>query len=132
MRYKVFAAFIAMIVLAGCGNMRPVNGKVVFADGATAVELSGHLIMLQSVEHKVGASGVIRADGTFTLGTHTDSDGAMLGKHRVAITPPVREINKPAPKIIISDRYGKFETSNLEVEIQSGTNLLVLTVDRLK
>ncbi len=124
-------AMLAAFAITGCGKVQPVKGRVVYTDGSPATELAGHYIMFQSGEHKVGATGVIRADGTFTVGTHTDTDGAMLGKQRVAISPPAREITKPVPKKVILDRYASFETSNLEIDITSGTNTPTITVEKL-
>ncbi len=131
-KYIFLAASIITLAMSGCGKAQPVHGKIVYPDGSPAKELAGHLIMFQSVEHKVSASGVIGPEGTFTVGTETETDGAMLGKQRIAIAPPAREIMKPQIKQVIPDWYGSFETSKLEIEIKSGTNTPTITVEKLK
>lgn len=117
----------------GCGSKTyPAEGKVVFADGTPAVELAGYFIMFQSLEHKTSATGTIQPDGSFAMGTMTSADGAMLGKQRVAITPPPADVHKPRPPSPLPARYGSFETSGIEVEIKPETNQLIVTVERTK
>ena len=133
MRTLSFFGMFAVLLLSGCGNKTyPVRGQVVFEDGTPANELAGYAIMFQSEEHKTSAAGTIQPDGTFSVGTHTDTDGAMLGKQRVAITPPVPVIHVRRPPSLIHERYGDFDTSQLEIEIKPGTNQPTITVDRAK
>ena len=60
------------------------TGKVLFSDGKL---LEGGTIVFESVDHPVTARSVIGLDGTFTLSTYGKGDGAVAGKHRVAISP---------------------------------------------
>jgi hypothetical protein len=107
---------LAFAVL-GCGGQRlyPVKGKVVFKDGAP---LTGGMVVFEMAdpEIKVSASGPIRADGTFELGTNRAGDGVLAGKYRVLVVPPLpprlEERNPPPPPI--HARFGKFDTSGLE------------------
>lgn len=78
-----------------------------------------------------GAQGKIGADGAFTLGTHTESDGASLGKHRVAIISyKVNKIERPGggrPIVtgstpLVPRRYMAAGTSDLTFEVKSGKN----------
>ncbi len=126
--------FLTGPLLVGCGSRaNQVQGKVVFKGSTTpASELAGYQVMFESTEQKVSANGVVQADGTFRVGTDKDNDGAILGKHRVALTPPLEEEGKPRVKKQIPDRYGSFETSQLEVVIKSGTNEVTLEVEGLK
>lgn len=118
----------------GCSTSatNPVSGKVVYTDGSPATDLVGHTVSFDCVEHQVGASGEIQADGTFRLGTFTDNDGAMTGTHRVAISPPLPPVDAPAPLLLIDKKYGDMATSGLEVEIKPGANEITLTVERKK
>ena len=70
------------------------------------------------------AQAKIGPDGTFTLGTFKPGDGAILGPAAVRvfcrkdITPPGGEQawgTRPIP-----DRYNRFDTSGLTVEIKAG------------
>ena len=88
--------------------------------------------MFQSQKHKNSANGIVQPDGSFTVGTLKDGDGAMLGTQRIAITPPIAEPEKPIPPKIIDKKYGDFETSKLEVEIKAEQNKITLKVERIK
>ena len=76
---------IACGFLVGCGSQPqtfPVHGRVVFKDG-TPVRFGS--IETLSVEKRVNARGTIRPDGTFSLTTYENDDGAVPGEHRVVI-----------------------------------------------
>ena len=129
-----FLLLFALIPLSGCGGVatHPVEGKVVFEDGTAATELGGYQISFESADGKTSASAVVQPDGSFTVDTFEPGDGMIAGKHRVAITPPIPEADAPIPRPKIHDRYGSFENSGLEVDIESGTNVEELKVQRLK
>ena len=76
------------IILTGCNpsyqkETAPVrgtvtlDGKPVSAGGVSFRPAAGR-----------GAGGLIAIDGAYSLGTYTKSDGAIVGKHKVAISPP--------------------------------------------
>ncbi len=77
---------VSLLVSPGCGDgsprMYPARGKVVFSDG-DPVRLG--TVELLSDEHGTTATGKIEEDGTFVLGTLTDSDGASAGSHRAIV-----------------------------------------------
>jgi hypothetical protein len=119
-------------LVAGC-NVRPetypVQGKVVWKGGGEAKELAGYGILLESEDGKTSASGEIQSDGTFTIGTFGQDDGALEGKHRVAISPPQHTDDTPAPRSLIAARYGNLAGSNLTIEVKPGPNNPVLEVE---
>ncbi len=118
--------------LAGCGSgpaTHPVNGKVVWKGGGDAKELAGYGIALESEDRKTSAAGEIKADGTFTIGTFGADDGALEGKHRVAISPPQHTDDTPVPRSLIPGKYGSLDTSNLTIEVKPGRNTPVLEVE---
>jgi hypothetical protein len=124
---------ILVAPLAGCAKKTyPVQGQVVFEDGAPAKELAGYGIAFQAKDVTANANGTIKDDGSFAVGTFEDGDGAPLGKHRVMITPPPPPIDAPRPRPVIADKYGNPETSGLTAEITAQTNKLTLKVERLK
>ena len=130
--------FVAIALLsclaAGCSTKStyPVEGKVVFADGSPATELAGYTVSFDSAEQKVGANGVVGADGTFRIGTFEDDDGAMPGNYRVALTPPAPPVDEPPPATIIDKKYGDLDSSGLQAEIKPEDNVIELKVERLK
>ena len=81
-----------------------------------------------------GASGTIQQDGSFVLGTSGKSDGAVIGKHRVAVISyqqaTQEERSRPADvtavnpnvKPLIPERYMTIGTSGLKFEVKPGDN----------
>lgn len=133
-RLLVFSLLALIAWTGGCSSRstHPVNGKVVYSDGSPATDLLGHTVSFDCPEHKVGASGEIQSDGTFRVGTFENDDGAMAGKHQVAISAPLPPLDAPAPPRLIDKKYGDMSTSGLAVEIKPGTNEVTLTVERAK
>ena len=131
-----FAAILAIPLMIGCGGKGtyPVTGTVIMKEtGQPAKELKDYLITFQSVDKPVGANGKVKEDGTFEMGTYTDSDGAILGKHKVAISPPVQiDPDRPPIRSILEPRFQDFEKSGLEATVTSGRNTVQFTVVRKK
>lgn len=131
---RLICAVWLTILFLGCGGNQPqpVQGKIVFSDATPAKDLAGYTVSIDSVEQNVSATGVVRPDGTFQVGTNAPDDGALPGKYRVSLTPPEPPLDQPAPKPIIDPKYSKTSTSGLEVEIKPGVNPVTLTVERAK
>jgi len=74
-------------MVAGCGASQvptyPVSGTVVSDDGSP---VRTGTVELESRDHKLTATGTIRQDGSFVLGTYASDDGACAGEHRVIVT----------------------------------------------
>ncbi len=74
-------------MVAGCGDSQvptyPVSGTVVSDDGSP---VRTGTVELESRDHKLTATGTIREDGSFVLGTYTSNDGACAGEHRAIVT----------------------------------------------
>jgi len=112
---------LVAIVLAGCSpsyqkETAPVRGTVTL-DGKP---ISAGGVSFRPVAGR-GAGGQISADGGYTLGTYSKTDGAIVGKHKVAISPPEygEEVtNLPAGSVKIPQRYHNSESSGLEVEVK--------------
>ncbi len=131
---------LASLSLLGCGSgqsVYPVQGQIVYADGSPAMDLNGYTVTFESVEHMataertgIGGWGNVEADGSFTIGTYKPADGAVLGKHRVAISPEPQLSDGPATKLPIALKYATVDTSGIEVEVTRGTNTIALTVER--
>lgn len=75
------------------------------------------------------ARGEIESDGTFTLGTFTESDGALIGKHGVAVTAysgdaQTGDVERDVPtrRPLVHPRYGSASGSQITYEVKSGTN----------
>ena len=77
------------------------------------------------------ATGQIQSDGTYSLGTYTQSDGALIGTHKVAIIAnesggddrPAYERFNQKTKTLIPERYAAAGTSGLTFEVKPGDNV---------
>lgn len=122
--------------LLGCGadsNLAPVQG-VVRLDGQPVTQ--GTVRFVPAAGR--GAKGTIQPDGSFTLGTYTDTDGASIGKHRVAIisyeVDKVERTDGGRPMItgstpLVPRRYMAPGTSGLEFEVERGQNEAVFDLE---
>ncbi len=132
-RFLILVAFIPVAV--GCGSDRPatypVSGRVVFSNGQP---VKSGTVELLSQEHKINATGTIRSDGTFELGTFTGNDGACEGTHSAIVMQMI--ISEGLHKhqqdhgLPVDPMYGTYSTSPLNVTVQAeGKNEVTLTVE---
>ena len=119
---------------AGCGGdqlpVAPAEGKVLL-DGKP---LEFGAVMLQP-EAGPPARGTISPDGSFTLSTYGNGDGAIIGKHRVRITcfesqrpgyePDTSQGEPGVGESLIPRKYQRLEQSGLEFEIKEQNEPLV-------
>jgi hypothetical protein len=132
-RLVLGAAVICVgLALSGCGggaSIGKVNGKVV-ANGQPVTDGSLTFApMDSSSEHPAApAAGRIKPDGTFTLSTNKEGDGATIGKHRVTYAWPARkgrenwdETGTPPPETI-SPFEGLVVKQPAEAEVKAGVN----------
>lgn len=132
-RMSLLTLVVLMLLgTTGCGGKRlyPVTGQVVFKDGTP---LPGGWIVFEPMDSavKVGARGGIRPDGTFQLGTETNDDGALVGRYRVLVQPPLplkRKEKAAAP--VIHPRYLSKETTDLEYAVEAKKNHFRIEVER--
>jgi hypothetical protein len=136
-RDRLFVFWFVVLVV-GCrddGRLSTykVTGKVVLSNGTP---LQGGWIVCESPQHGLAARGVIDTDGTFRLGTFEQSDGAVAGKHRVAITPATPAGYHPDQGRLpptIDRRFMHMDTSGLEFEVTpAGVNHFEITVQSLE
>jgi len=123
-----------LALVASCGSDRlvtyEVTGKVVFSDGTP---LPGGWIVCESVEHGLAARGIIETDGSCRLGTYEATDGAVAGRHLLAITPappPGYDPDSGDAAPLIDSRFTHMDTSGLEIEVRpDGRNYFELIVE---
>jgi hypothetical protein len=123
-RLGIALAGLFVLGMAGCGGNKlySARGRVIFDDDNTP--LAGGWITFDPVDGsgKKGAFADIQGDGTFQLGTYHAGDGAIEGKYRAVIKPPLgagrRSEESPIPRVI-DPRYENFATSPLEFTITS-------------
>jgi hypothetical protein len=126
---------IGLVLVAGvlgCGESRPsighvyeVKGKVVLPDGKP---LSRGRIYFVRTDGALSSNGTIGTDGTFSLTTGSDGEGAPPGEYKVRIEPddpntlPTKR--NPNGKLPFSAKYLDEDTSNLTVTVEPKPNQL--------
>ncbi len=117
-----------LVLLTGCNQ----DSKVGQVHGT--VRLDGKPLTTGTVrfvpEAGRAATGRIDSDGTFTLGTYHDSDGALIGAHKVAIVAfeageydrPAYELRNQKSKSLVPERFMSVGTSDLTFEVKPGDN----------
>jgi hypothetical protein len=127
---------VGLICLLNCGcgpslpTTYPTRGTVRFEDG-TPVQTG--VVELTSHEYQETATGRIQPDGSFVLGTFSESDGACEGTHSAivlqfiindGITVHNRDHGPP-----VDLAFGSYETSGLSAEVEpQESNVIELTV----
>lgn len=133
---------VSLLFLAasvGCGSGQSthiVKGKVVFSDG-TPVQFGD--VETLSVDQRINARGKIEKDGTFTLTTYKENDGAVAGEHKVVIIQMTGSPLMAAAKMgpiqhthghDTGAKYRSYDTSGLNFKVEPGiVNEVTFTLD---
>jgi len=132
--YNVAAAagLAALALAAGCGKgelpTAPVSGTVTF----NGQPLTSGKVEFKSETHGISAWGNIQPDGTYqlyTYGSEKSPDGAVLGKHKVAVkvfkegTTSASSDEEPGiGKPAIPEHYIYTYKSGIVEEVKEGPN----------
>jgi hypothetical protein len=132
--------FLVLAGVLGCGSgpkLYPVQGKVVYPDGSP---MKGGAVIFEPVDSsvKVSARGYIdNEDGSFTLTTVKEGDGAPAGAFRVMVRgktiPHGRGADPEAIKTWepqVHPRFQDIKTSGLEFTVEPKKNEFVITVEK--
>jgi len=134
---KTLIALSLFTLLLGCGSNQlpthPVEGTVRFEDGN--YPKFGD-IEFYNAQHKLNARGKIQRDGSFTVGTFAENDGAIEGKHQIIVlqvsgdhlTRGLSDSIKHDHGLLINSSHFDYRTSGLECDIVPGDNQVKLTV----
>lgn len=128
-------AFSLLVVsIVGCseGNVFPVSGKIIFADGSPVD--TGIIEFRHNTEH-INARAKIEKDGKFKLSTFEEFDGAVVGNHKAIIVQHIMaEVEAPterhdnqghaaASKHLnhrrVDKKFSSYDTSPLEFQVES-------------
>jgi hypothetical protein len=107
-------ALFGLLAMSGCGASAgtppatlPVQGKVTYK----GQPLTGGSIDFEPDGAGREAHARIKNDGTFTLSTYSENDGAVPGLHRVAVTGSAKGVRS------LPAKYRGFASSGIEVEV---------------
>lgn len=122
---------VTSLLLLGCNSDRlptaPVRGKVTYQ----GKELTHGTVMFVP-EKGPAATGEIQRDGTYVLKTYRDGDGAVLGRHTVAITVledtsgRLPEERTPLPKMLLPPKYSNNKQSGVTANVEDKDNVIDL------
>lgn len=118
-----------LLSVAGCGGggiTEPVTGKVTFKDDGSPV--AGGTIVFADMTENSSSLGYIEQDGTYTLGTFDESDGAPVGKYKVTIIGDSEYGQKSA----VAQQFGNQDRTPLEAEVTQGPNTIDFQVERAR
>lgn len=115
------AAFVLLLsLLTGCGGpgVTQVTGRVTLADGKVP---TGVYVMFMDDVNGRSPSGMVEADGRYTLTTEKPGDGAFPGVYKISFAPPSpADSSQPTPPTPFHDKYLRVSTSGLEREVKPG------------
>lgn len=125
-------ALAAAFLLLGCGSSDKgkVSGKVTFegqpvtGGSVSFAPVVGPVSESAAAAPARVATGAVRSDGSFSLSTDTDEDGALIGRHEVVYTPPSvgGESGDPAAK----SPYHGLVPREPHVEVKGGVNTFTI------
>ena len=129
--WLLIGLLMATFAITGCGGnvheLTPVSGKVTYM----GAPLTFGCVTFQP-ELGRASRGAIQPDGTFTLNTPGEGDGAAVGLNKVRITcfesqdPRVQQGGEMGGgylgKSLIPNKYKNYATSGITVEVKSGSN----------
>jgi hypothetical protein len=129
---RAVRAAALVLVLAGCGNpsssLAEVSGTVKI-DGKP---LSGAVVTFYPIvppgePRQVFSRATTDAAGKYTLTSEDGKPGAVVGKHKVVVSWPVRsghEVAKNPPPFAIPLRYTVVAETPLEKQVVAGPNTI--------
>jgi len=133
------------VVIAGCGGgsgQKPtakVKGKVTFnGQPVTGGDITFSPVAAGKDPGKSG-SGTVGADGSYTLTTYQQNDGAVIGNHRVSFIPPITATEPGAGHSEATAEAAAAEVlpfaglvpKTAEVEVKAGDNSLDIELTKV-
>ena len=140
-RLQTLLIALPLAYLLGCGGgesfpTAPTSGKVML--GGQPVK--GGSIQFSPVATAEGkspgkpGSAIVNEDGTFTLSTYGNDDGAVVGKHTVTYTPPsIDAAEEPADGGHAEQKKSPYEgltPKQKEVDVKEGKNEFTIDLEK--
>ena len=130
---------LCCMLLSGCSDNLPTHkvlGTIEFSDG-TKPKFGD--VEFYSDQFKINAHGKINRDGTFSVSTYDDGDGAVAGPQKIIIMQQVGNYLNAKSQLkikhdhgsLIDKKYFDYRKSGLECEIEPGENHVHLVVEKL-
>jgi hypothetical protein len=122
--FRFIAATALVISLAaGCSNSHELETASVVGEVTINGKPVEKGVVVFTPEAGRTGTGLIEPDGTFRLTTYRDGDGAIVGKHRVAVIVSDDSKSSGVEGGVVSlvpPRYASAATSGLEYDVKAG------------
>jgi hypothetical protein len=118
-------ALVAALLLVGCGASD--KGKVSGTVKVAGQPVTGGSVSFAPVAGSGSgrvATGAVRSDGSFSLSTDTDEDGALIGRHDVVYTPP--SVGGESADPALKSPYHGLVPREGQVEVKGGVNTFAI------
>lgn len=140
---RMLLLVVAAVVAGGCGPGRlttvPIRGSITL-DGKPVARAT---VLFVPAAGGVPGRGVTDADGGFTLTTFAEGDGAITGKHRVAVSKmkvtgvdatedgmlPATVSGEVRTIWVTPQKHADASTSGLEVDVARGMPAVALALE---
>jgi hypothetical protein len=128
-RVSLRGAILLVAALSGCSGTgestiatHAVKGKVLLASGRPLT--AGRVVFVAKDGLTLPASGPIGSDGSFTLTTRSEGDGAIAGDYKVRIEAAQAAARRPGRAPGFPLKYVDEDSSGLLVTVRAETNQL--------
>jgi hypothetical protein len=136
-RFVLLGLCLCVLTFTACGSgLCSLRGKVTFSDDGTPLPYG--IVVFDNEQTR--SKGKVNSDGTYIVGTLSDTDGIPAGTYKISVTGTY----KPAENIdannmdtaqsesLIDEKYANASTSGLTVTVDSKTKVFDISVDRPK
>jgi len=136
-RRRAVLVMLVTTLLGGCGRAvtstpvlpkYEVKGKVLQADGKPLT--SGKIEFFPKSPEAQSASGPIDSDGSYSLGSITPGEGAVVGEYRVTVTPLTPEKGAKSKTPPFPDKYKDETTTDLTAKVEAKPNSFDFTLKK--
>ncbi|HBT78324.1 MAG TPA: hypothetical protein DEB39_15685 [Planctomycetaceae bacterium] len=126
-----FILFFSLTAFLGCGGKYPLTGKVTFSDDGSPIP---ECIVFFVKDTFLAQGNVIKADGTYLVGSTGLKDGLPPGEYQVYIAGAQNVTTTPQGENIytsqIDDKYRSVETSGLAFTVDGKKRRFDIQLDR--
>lgn len=125
-KISLLLVLIATALFSGCGDGRPkvvkTSGQVLL-NGEPLTFTGDGFVQVIPKDSRPATGKINPSDGTFTLTTFEEGDGAVQGEHPVTVI--VNALGPGGSAVgLLPEEYGDISTSNLTVKIDEPTDSL--------
>ena len=120
---------LGLCLLCGCSDKVPLSGKVTFSDDGSPLTVG---TVCFETDNFI-AYGRVKPDGTYVIGSLSETDGLPHGNYRIFITDTAKEVVRngaPAIEYAVAQKFTQGSTSGLTFEVTSSTKTFDFSVDR--